>query len=120
MKRFGLFILVSIFTFGCGTDKRSKKSFKTSFRVCDSLYMELYTVYGSGALGGDLLSGYLTDSMQFRKYLGTFDDAQGAIAVNCNNDSIIVKELVIDGMIRTVKQTRFFSRKVLKGEGRFD
>lgn len=89
MRRLFFYIFVIVLLFGC-VDKRSKKEFNTSFKTCDSLYIELYRVYGSGALGGDLLSAYLTDSTSFRKYLGTFDDADGGYYCECKGDLIVV------------------------------
>lgn len=38
-----------------------------------NLYREDYCVYGMGALGSDLNSVYLTDSANFRVYIGTYD-----------------------------------------------
>jgi hypothetical protein len=50
-----------------------------------NLYVEYYhTVFG--------LSTYLTDSLNFRKFTGTFDDEQGNIAFGCKGDSIIVEK----------------------------
>jgi hypothetical protein len=62
-------------------------------KVCDNLYVEMYTVFGSGAFGGDLLSDWLTDSTNFRIYIGTFDDAHGGISYKCNRDTLFVTQL---------------------------
>ncbi|MBS1524152.1 MAG: hypothetical protein JST19_00800 [Bacteroidetes bacterium] len=52
------------------------------------LYLEYYTVFGQGAWGADLNSEYLTDSLNFRKYLGTYDEANMPIRVICHQDTI--------------------------------
>ena len=57
------------------------------------LYLETYMVFGGGAWGGDVDSRYLTDSVTFRKYLGTFDEEDGLIITRCNGDNITVEQL---------------------------
>jgi|GEM_PF-3103760 len=57
------------------------------------LYLETYMVFGGGAWGGDVDSRYLTDSVTFRKYLGTFDEEDGLIITRCNGDNITVERL---------------------------
>ncbi len=119
MQKIPFYILAVALLSGC-IDKRSKKEFKSSKRICDSLYMELYTVFGSGALGGDLLSAYITDSTNFRKYLGTFDNAEGGYHCECKGDSIIVSEVIrkqIDVKIRPIET---FNVNRLKEKGEFE
>ena len=50
-------------------------------------------VFAGGAWGGDVDSRYLTDSVTFRKYLGTFDEEDGMIITRCNGDQITVEQL---------------------------
>ena len=50
-------------------------------------------VFGGGAWGGNVDSRYLTDSISFRKYLGTFDEKDGMIITRCNGDKITVERL---------------------------
>jgi len=57
------------------------------------LYLETYMVFGGGAWGGNVDSRYLTDSISFRKYLGTFDEKDGMIITRCNGDKITVERL---------------------------
>ena len=75
--KFNIILFFSTFLlFGCGYNKRSKKYHTFTNPICDgSLYIEGYTVFGSGALGGNMMSDYLTDSINFRIYVGTYDDA---------------------------------------------
>jgi hypothetical protein len=63
-------------------------------KVCNcKLYLETYMVFGGGVWGGDVDSRYLTDSISFRKYLGTFDEEEGMIITRCNGDKITVEQL---------------------------
>ncbi|HTK21918.1 MAG TPA: hypothetical protein VL442_20515 [Mucilaginibacter sp.] len=55
-----------------------------------NLYTEYYNVYDQGAWGTGLNSMYLTDSVNFRKYLGVYDDGYEHIDISCKGDSIIV------------------------------
>jgi len=91
LKFFYIYYLV--FVFSSCVDKQSRKEYKRTVKVCDNLYVEMYTVFGSGALGGDLLSDWLTDSANFRNYIGTFDDAHGGITYKCNGDILFVTQL---------------------------
>jgi len=119
MERLFFYILVIVVFVGC-VDKRSKSEFKTSFRTCESLYIELYRVYGSGALGGDLLSAYLTDATSFRKYLGTFDDADGGYYCECKGDSIVVGEVSKKSTSIKTGQVGSFSLSELKKKGEYE
>ena len=56
------------------------------------LYLETYCVYGGGALSTDMDALYLTDSVNFRKYIGTYDEEDEMISVKCKGDSIIVEK----------------------------
>ncbi|MFL9485563.1 hypothetical protein ACI6Q2_22470 [Chitinophagaceae bacterium LWZ2-11] len=74
-----------------------KKKYYGSFKTCNNLYVEIYTITGGGAYGGDLMSHYITDSISFRKFIGLFDSAQEAYEYECKNDSLIVKKYSING-----------------------
>jgi amino acid transporter len=56
------------------------------------LHIETYCIYGGGALGSDMNSLYLTDSLNFRKYIGTYDEEEGMITTKCKGDSIFVEK----------------------------
>jgi hypothetical protein len=78
-------------------NNRSKKNLDFTTKVCDEkLFVEVYKIFESGALGGDRVSSYLTDSINFRKYLGTYDDAKESIATECNGDSVNVYRQIMD------------------------
>lgn len=119
MKRVSFYILVIALFIGC-VDKRSKNEFEGSWRICDNLYIELYSVFSSGALGGDLLSAYLTDSTSFRKYLGTFDDAKGGYHCECKGDSIIVNEVIRNQIRVKIRPIESFSLSQLKKKREFE
>lgn len=59
------------------------------------LYIETYCVYGGGAWGSDVDAHYLTDSINFRMYLGVADEEDERISVKCKGDRIDYKKIII-------------------------
>lgn len=94
----GFFFLFSFFfLLGCRNDK-SKDKLKAIIPICNQrLFVEKYEVWGGGAYGGDMISAYLTDSINFRKYLRTYDNAHEGIAFECKGkDSVNVYKQILD------------------------
>ena len=69
---------------------KSKKNFHMAFplRTNGKLYVEFYHV----GLMNNITSSYLTDSVSFRKYLGTFDAESEIISVQADGDRILVEK----------------------------
>ena len=68
-------------------------------------------MFGSCAFGGDLDSDWLTDSLNFRIYIGTYDDARGGISYRCNNDSVYTIQTP-DGTAKSPKkhwETKYYA-----------
>jgi hypothetical protein len=105
--------------FGC-INKRSKKEHKTTVQVCDDLYVEVYTVFGSGAYGGDLLSDYLTDSTNFRIYIGTYDDYKARYSYKCEGKSILVEKTAGETKGNVLSEKRKLDLDKLKKEHLFE
>ena len=73
--------------------KRTIALYKNKADGCDcNLNIETYCVYGGGAWGGDMNSLYLTDLVNFRKYIGTYDEEDGMITTNCKEDSVFIEK----------------------------
>jgi hypothetical protein len=93
-------LFLSIFIFlvcqGCGINDKNRKNHKWTSTVCDSLYAETFTIFGQGAFGGDRDGRWLTDSTNFRIYLGAFDEGHGTIVIKCKSDSILVTQFPDD------------------------
>jgi hypothetical protein len=82
--------LLSILMAGCAND-RSKTGYHDTVPLCDGrFYVEIFTIMGGGAFGGDRVSAYLTDSVNFRKYLGTYIEGKESIATECKGDSVYI------------------------------
>jgi len=88
MIRFAICLIAFLFS-GCTLDDSDKSGYHETTRVCDgALLVDSYTIIGGGAYGGDRVSDYLTDSVNFRIYLGTYITGNEAISVECNGDSV--------------------------------
>lgn len=55
--------------------------------------VETYTIFGGGAYGSDKVSDYLTDSTNFRVYIGTYDNGDEGYSYECKGDSIKVYKI---------------------------
>ena len=88
MIRIAICLIVSLFS-GCTLNDRDKSGYHETTRVCGgALLVDSYTIVGGGAYGGDRVSDYLTDSVNFRIYLGTYVTGNEAISVRCEGDSV--------------------------------
>jgi hypothetical protein len=88
-KVYLLLQLVNIFFSSCN-NKNDKGVYQHTSVMCKGLYLEVYNTFGSGALGGDMICHYLTDSINFRVRVGFFDNANSHYSYKCNEDSITI------------------------------
>lgn len=86
-----LLVTISISIVMC-TNGRNKKHHKDTTKLIEQLYVETYTDFGSGAFGTDIVSDYLTDSISFRKYVGTFDEGPEYYYYNILGDTIYIEK----------------------------
>lgn len=91
-----------------------------TYKSSQHIYLESYCVHGSGALGSDLYSSYLTDSLSFRKYVGTYDDGEEIISAKYRGDSIIVTKTILTSPYSKKTSTQIFSLKQLVKQHSFD
>ncbi len=89
-------VLPLTLSFNCTNyDKRNRLCPVETTALCNNTcYLETYNVFSEGgAIGGTVATEYLTDSTNFRKYIGSFDEADGGYSYKCKGDSIIVYEI---------------------------
>jgi hypothetical protein len=86
MKRY--LLLASIMLLISYIKIRNKDNYRYTFNTEHNLYIEVY----STGLTGNLKSEYLTDSTNFRVYLGTFDDERGYIHCTVKGDRVLVEK----------------------------
>jgi hypothetical protein len=92
LRPFLLLLILILFAFQGCIDDKSRNNHKWTSKVCNSLYAETFSTFGQGAFGGDRDGKWLTDSTNFRIYLGAFDEADGKIVVECKSDTILVTQ----------------------------
>ncbi len=112
-------------------NKKSKKDHKFTVNYCEykpnrcacNLYGEVYTIYGMGALGSDVNSLYLTDSINFRIYLGVYDEGKEMIIVKCQGDSIYIRKTAKSASESSkleIVETKTYSLKYLKKKHQYE
>jgi hypothetical protein len=120
-KNWLLFVLLSFFWSGCSNDK-SKKKLSSTVMICNKiLFVESFTIFGSGAYGGDRVSDYLTDSTGFRMYVGTYDNGDEGYSYKCNDDNIIIYKVIGRKENKNkIADTRVFSLSELRAKRVFE
>jgi hypothetical protein len=81
---------ILLFSLTSCVDEKSREKLKDSYKICGGLTIEQYNVFGQGAFGADLFGEWLTDSVNFRTFIGTSDFQYTNIFVECIGDSIII------------------------------
>lgn len=109
------FFLVVMFFSNCNNPE-----YKRTDKICDKLYVETFTKFGSGAYGGDLMTEFLTDSVNFRVTIGDYDNYDNSIVYSCKNDSIIVDFITgRNSKIKVAKTKTYFLQQLIK-ENKFE
>jgi len=119
MKNY-LIILTILITVGY-INSVSKSEYKYTVNGKKNLVVEAERA----ELTGDLTSEYLTDSKNFRLYIGSYNEYDEKIITQCKGDSIIVEKLgstsaTADGSFRTVIESHTYSIKALKKKHIFE
>jgi hypothetical protein len=103
-KKITLIIAIPILFFAvlfiaCSSNKYSKEKFHSSKAIGDNLYREEYVIYSGNATTTDVNSVYITDSIHFRKFIGTEDYPYRIITAKKIGDVLHVQK----------KEEKFFS-----------
>lgn len=87
-----LLFFAGILIISC-TSKYSREQYEGTGIIDSNLYRERFLVYSGGALANNSYSFYLTDSIKFRKYIGTvyFDDEQLFCSVLDSNRILVFR-----------------------------
>jgi len=72
--------------------KNEKGDYKRTVSICNDLHIEVFRTFSSGAFGSDLVDDYLTDSVNFRLRIGSYDEYYGSIYYQCEMDSITIEK----------------------------
>ena len=82
-----LLFLISPFICLLNLGGRNKDNYFFTSDICNNLYVEAYH-YNRGIWGADIMSIYLTDSANFRIYVGKEFDDIGHAYFKCNGDTV--------------------------------
>jgi hypothetical protein len=112
-------LLIIIIIYLCsGNINYSKNELSGTRKIENGLYLEIYRVYGGGVYGGDVRTVYLTDSTNFRRYIGKqFDDE----LVRCSmidNDMVLIYKL--DWHTENSLENKMYRISQLKKEGKWE
>lgn len=100
--------------------KYSKKNHLNTIKVGNQLFYEIYKISSGGTLASDTYSYYLTDSINFRKYLGTiYYDDEHLYCKEIDSDRTIVYRAYRNIEGDTIEKT-IYCLSDLKSEGKFD
>ncbi|OQP38771.1 hypothetical protein A4H97_18815 [Niastella yeongjuensis] len=111
---FGVILIISCI------DKKSKKELFVKRSVCNNIWREKYLVSSGGAHSAELYSDYITDSVNFRVYIGSHDE-YGGFDYNCNGDSLFVRKVMNnDDGSASIIDSSIFRLSVLRKEHKFE
>jgi hypothetical protein len=119
-KSLYIIVLCQVFLFLSCWNERDKKNYLNTLKICNQLYVEIFRVYNSGVYGGAIESNHLTDSLNFRIFVGTYDDHR-IFNYECSIDSVFVRTLsrvLIEG--DTVFNIKGYNLKELKSSKKFE
>ncbi|MBP7101930.1 MAG: hypothetical protein KBA86_01645 [Bacteroidales bacterium] len=68
-------LIILLFLYNC-TNKYSKDNYIATFQVKEGIYEETFQIYSGGVYAGDSYTSYITDSVNFRKLIGVYDDGE--------------------------------------------
>jgi hypothetical protein len=106
---------------GSCTNLRSKKHHFDTITPCDGIYIEKFTVFSGGAYSAEVYSDYLTDSVTFRKYVGSHNDEQKFIYDCRENNLIHVEKIAVTGGdTNKILESRTFDIRKLKMQKVFE
>lgn len=118
MKRIFVFAFFITFIACSSIDKYSKNDYIGAKKIGNDLYWETYCIYRGGVYAGNTYTRYLTDSITFRLYLGSFEDHE-QIGVTLIYDNIIrVRKYDINTDVTIEKKE--YDLFDLKQEGKFE
>lgn len=115
------FIICQFFFSSCQDAPLSGKSemkLRTTQKICNNLYREIYEISSEGAHGGEILSAYCTDSINFRKHIGVYSFSDESIGFRCKNDSIFIYKFANNGNDSMLQKV--YSIKCLTEENIFE
>lgn len=111
--------MVLILIYSCDS-KYSKNNHINTLQLENHLYYEIYKITSGGALASNTYSYYLTDSLNFREYVGTiyYDDEQ-LRCKSLDNTHVLVYKVKRKNLNDTLEKKVYIISELQK-KGNFD
>jgi len=110
---------ITVLTLGC-VDKKNKQKLFAKKSICNQLWREKFRVFSGGAYSAELYSDYVTDSTNFRIYIGSHDE-NSSFDYQCNGDSVIVRKFAHnENQAKTILRVSTFSLSKLRNDHKFE
>jgi hypothetical protein len=103
---------------GCVNKKNKDKLFAKTL-ICNQLWREKFRVFSGGAYSAELYSDYITDSTNFRIYIGSHDE-YSSFDYQCNGDVVTVRKFSHNGNVKTIVQKSTLSLSEMRKERKFE
>ena len=114
-----LFIMIPFgFIIGC-INNYNKDKLVVKKLICENIWREKFRVFSGGAYSAELYSDYITDSVNFRVYIGTHDEHSNFL-YRCIGDTIIVEKFERNNISEVKIDSSILLLSKLKKEKRFD
>lgn len=108
-------ITLFVFVYFCSCHiKNNKLEYKWTTKIADSLFVETFRVDGFGVYSTDIVSDYLTDSLNFRIKVGTFSEGDEFLYYQIYDNNIKIKKIESKGNIDIIKDSIMISIPKLK------
>ena len=104
---------------GC-VDKKNKQKLFVKTHICNQLWREKFRIFSGGAYSAELYTDYLTDSTNFRIYIGSHD-LNASFNYHCKGDSVIVRKYSHnENKPKKILEESIFSLSKLRKEHKFE
>ncbi len=113
-----LLLFVILFISGC-CGKYSKNNYFATRFISSGLYVEIFQVYSGGVYAGNSYSYYLTDSINFRIYIGTeYHDDEMLLCELIDSDTVKIYTVLWHS--NDTFNIKHYSLETLIKEGKFE
>ena len=122
-----VFFMIFFFLSNC-VNKYSKDNYIATFKMDKGIYEETFQIYSGGVYAGDSYTSYITDSVNFRKLMGVYNDGEMMLYKIDNQCIDVYKcirdiEKLPDGRLRgyndTIKMITYNIEELIQ-EGKFE
>ena len=113
--------IISFLTIRSCYAKYSKKEHVGTLQLSEQIFLETYLITAGGVLASDTYSSYLTDSISFRKYIGTiYSDHEHLYTELLNSNHVLVYRGSRRDRGDTIGNKKIYELSRLRKAGKFE